>query len=237
MLNKTIDIKLTILILVISVFAFTHDSKSQKICPHIIISEGALILDTSASVADFVGGMIGTFDQAPDGNVNGGLDWMYNLERGVFERGIETSSIGAQLISWWTRRNGRNTVLQVTNQDKGLSADVHVQIFDKNCREIRDFCDVYTQLDTHFYDFSNLVTNSGQLISSSNLANKEGIVIITPVDVCNPVPPAAEFSAMAFSRWQGDVTIQDVTNQFDYHAKVWARGLDTLSDCEGLIKI
>lgn len=221
--------KLKIKILLITLFfGILPASKtlSQEVCPFVPYQNGALILQTGSVTADFIGGMLGTFDQSASGNVTGGMDWfaLSNQNRG-------TSHTGNQLISWWSRVDGRNTTLQVTNFDRNftISPTVHVQIFGEDCTELRNFCDTYTATDNHIYDLSNLITNTGQVVNSANLAGREGIIVVTPVEECNISIPS--FRAIVFPDWQGDVTITDATNGLDYHAKAWARRTDTLFSC------
>jgi len=223
-INKTI-LTNSIIILAL-VITFTLNSNSQEYCEFTSIDNGALNLPASTTNATFIGGQIGTFDQSSTGNINGGMDWFASqLQNNA------TSSIGAQLLSWWSRKNGRNTTLEVVNLDSNsaISPLLHIQIFDENCIEILNFCDTYTARDNHMYDLSNLFANSGSDISESGLADKEGIVVITPVSECMIALPFHR--AIAFSRLQGDVTIKDNTNNFDYHSKMWARGTDFLRDC------
>jgi len=221
--NKKTTLKI-ILFTIILTFTFAYNSKSQEACQSVPFPNGGIIFGTGSITADFIGGMLGTFDQSSTGNVNGGMDWFAtNLQSDA------TSSIGTQLISWWSRKAGRNTTLQVTNHGTNIAV-VHVQIFNESCVEIRNFCDTYTTRDNHIYDFSNLTTNTGINIFEGNLANKEGIVVITSVEECI-IAALPSHRAIAFSRFQGDTTISDATNGFDYHSKMWARGTDTLSSC------
>lgn len=227
MINKKITLNI-IGFIFISIFIFTNNSKSQDLCSGVNIDNGAISMSVTSSTADFIGGQIGTFDQTSSGNVSGGMDWFaIDLQNNA------TSSIGAQLISSWSRTGGRNTTFEVVNLDNSTSppidATVHVQIFDETCAEIRNFCDVYTPRDSHIYDFSNLISNAGQVISTGNFAGKEGIVVITPVEECNIGIPSHR--AIAFPRWQGDVTVNDLDNGVQYHSKMWARDTDTLFDC------
>ena len=45
------------------------------------------------------------------GNVVAGLDWLYDDR----QPNLETNMVGTQIVSWWTRADERNTILQVTN--------------------------------------------------------------------------------------------------------------------------
>jgi len=161
-----------------------------------------------------------------------GLDWLYDDR----QPNLETNMVGTQLVSWWTRKDDRNTILQATNtnpdstiigSDVGVpgfaagTVTVHVQILDEGCVEIINFCDKYTPLDTVVYDFSNIVSNGGQAVSSGGLSEKEGIVTITPVETCDPGVP--KFDAVSWNFMQGNVRIINETQDWEYGANVRAR--------------
>jgi len=161
-----------------------------------------------------------------------GLDWLYDDR----QPNLETNMVGTQLVSWWTRKDDRNTILQATNtnpdstiigSDVGVpgfaagTVTVHVQILDEGCVEIINFCDKYTPLDTVVYDFSNIVSNGGQVVSSGGLSEKEGIVTITPVETCDPGVP--KFDAVSWNFMQGNVRIINETQDWEYGANVRAR--------------
>jgi Cys-rich repeat protein len=193
--------------------------QGPQACPTVPFSTGWI----SAPIVpilppDFVAGLLGTFESS-GGGVVGGLDWMYGA--GGNPPSLNTTLTGSQLISWWSQKGGRNTTLQVTNTiDEGVA--VHVQILGEDCVELRDFCDFYTGLDTHVYDFSDLVTNAGQDISEGILQGREGTVVVTPVADC---VLGTFFPAIAFNFLQGNVAISD-PNDVEYGANVYARLAD-----------
>jgi Ca2+-binding RTX toxin-like protein len=195
---------------------------TDELCPFTTIENGALQIDNApSSGTDFSAGLLGTFDRLDSGNIVGGIDWLYT-NTGDFS----TTSMGTQLISWWSVKGSRNTKLQVTNQSQSTSVSVHIQIFNENCIEIRDFCDQFTVFDTHVYDFSSIVTNTGLTIASGSLAGEEGFVTITPNVNCG-----TDFRATSFPFLSGDTRISDSSNGFQYGTKMWARGTDTLTTC------
>jgi hypothetical protein len=176
-------------------------------------------------------GLLGTVENF-NGNVVAGLDWLYDDR----QPNLETNMVGTQLVSWWTRKDDRNTILQATNTnpdtnligvDTGIPGfaegmvTVHVQILGENCVEIINFCDVYTPLDTVVYDFSNIVSNVGQVVSSGGLAGREGIVTITPVETCDPGGP--QFDAVSWNFMQGNARIINETQDWEYGTNVRAR--------------
>lgn len=195
---------------------------TDELCPFTTFENGALeIQSTPTSGTDFSAGLLGTFDRLDSGNIVGGIDWLYT-NTGDFS----TTSMGTQLISWWSAKGSRNTKLQVTNQSQSTSVSVHIQIFNENCIEIRDFCDQYTLSDTHVYDFSSIVTNTGLPISSTSLAGEEGFVTITPNVNCG-----TDYRATSFPFLSGDTRISDSSNEFQYGTKMWTRDTDTLTTC------
>ena len=108
----------------------------------------------SAQSEDFIynAGLLGTVENF-QGQVIAGLDWLYDDR----EPNLETNMVGTQLVSWWTQKNGRSTLLQATNTNTrdmiigdeipgqpGFpqgSVTVHVQILGEDCVELRNFCD------------------------------------------------------------------------------------------------
>jgi len=176
-------------------------------------------------------GLLGTVENF-NGDVIAGLDWLYDDR----EPNLETNMVGTQLVSWWTRKDGRNTILQATNNNPNtniIGADVgapgfeegtvkvHVQILGEDCIEIINFCDDYTPLDTVVYDFSNIVSNTGQNVSSAGLVEREGIVVITPVETCDIGGPS--FTAVSWNFMQGNVKIINETEDWEYGINVRAR--------------
>jgi hypothetical protein len=129
---------------------------------------------------------------------------------------FNTQLSGSQLASWWTQAPGRNTSIQVTNSDPFLSVNLHVVIIGSDCLEERDFCDTLTPLDTHVYDFGNLVSNLGQDIPDANIQGDEGFVVISAVDFC-PNPN----TAIAFNALEGQLSVID--SNIDYGSNLWTR--------------
>lgn len=138
-----------------------------------------------------------------------------------------TNEMGSQLISWWSRKDGRNTQFQVTNHGDGSGTHstggltIHIHIYASDCTEIRDFCDTYTPGDTHIYDLSDLISNTGSDIAESNLADREGIVIVTPVSNCGHTRPEEE-QAIEHNFLTGNVVISDPLG-FTYGTNMYAR--------------
>lgn len=180
---------------------------------------------------DFVGGLLGTFELLSNGTVSGGIDWLYN-DKSPFETSnsdklsFETSNIGAQLITWFTRKNNKNTFVQVTNV--ALSpVEVHVSLSNDECSEICDFCDTYTPKDTHVYNLADLKRNDGTIVGcSATVADSEGLIIVTPVKGCTGAQ-----TAIGFPKLYGDARIIDTFHNIEYGNKLWARDVDKLSDC------
>jgi hypothetical protein len=195
---------------------------TQEICGFDDIENGALhIRNMPDPGTTFSAGLLGTFDRLDTGQIVGGMDWMYTSE-GDFS----TTSMATQIISPWSRKSNRNTELQISNQSLSQSVTVHVQIFDENCVEIRDFCDQYTPLDTHIYDFSDILSNAGSAISSSILTGKEGFVAVTPNVNCG-----TDYRAISFRYLSGDVRITDSAKGFQYGTRAYARDSDTATSC------
>lgn len=195
---------------------------TQEICGFDTMENGAIhIHNAPESGTTFSAGLMGTFDRLDTGHIAAGMDWMYTSS-GDFS----TTSMGTQIISPWSQKSNRNTELQITNQSLSQSVTVHVQIFDENCVEILDFCDQYTPLDTHIYDFSSITSNAGSVIASSILTGKEGFITVTPIVNC-----ATDFRAISFRSLSGDVRITDSTNGYQYGTRAFARDSDTATSC------
>ena len=185
--------------------------------------------DVNGAALMYNAGMLGTVENF-GGNVVAGLDWLYDDR----QPNLETNMVGTQLVSWWTRKDGRNTILQATNTNPDTTVvntvsgalegnvTVHVQILGEDCLELRNFCDTYTPLDTVVYDFSNMVSNVGQTINVGNLAEREGIVVITPVDTCAIAAPPT-FDAVSWNFLQGNVRIINEGQDWEYGSNVRAR--------------
>ena len=193
------------------------------------VAAGDAAMTTSNLV--YNAGLLGTVENF-NGNVVAGLDWMYDDR----QPNLETNMVGTQLVAWWTEKNGRNTILQATNTNPETdligaatgvpgfpegTVTVHVQILGEDCIEIVNFCDIYTPLDTVVYDFSNIVSNLGQLVSSGGLAGREGIALITPVETCDIGGP--EFTAVSWNFLQGNARIINTGQDWEYGTNVRAR--------------
>jgi len=197
----------------------------------VVVGSGPPAASAQASGFIYNAGLLGTVENF-NGNVVAGIDWMYDDR----QPNLETNMVGTQLVSWWTRKDDRNTILQVTNtnpdptiigSDVGVpgfaagNVTVHVQILGEDCVEIINFCDKYTPLDTVVYDFSNIVSNIGQNVSSGGLANREGIVTVTPVETCDI--GNVVFDAVSWNFLQGNVRIINETQDWEYGTNVRAR--------------
>jgi hypothetical protein len=209
-------------------------------CPHIPVSEGMLNLNITPSATNapnFTAGMIGTLERI-NGRVSGGIDWMPT--RGgtsSVATSAPTNELGSQLITWWSRKNGRNTTVQITNASDnsgthtpGGLLNVHVRIFNDECLEIRDFCDQFTAFDTHVYDLGDLTTNTGLDVSGGFPANKEGMLIVTPVDDCD------SFSKKAIEHdfLSGNMYMSDSLG-YTYGTNMYARQAICTSGCTGIL--
>jgi hypothetical protein len=238
--------------LTVSGFAITTNAEvgtNNLFCPAVPYSEGMLNLQITAlgtNPATFSAGMIGVFKGI--GNAVGGLDWM--TTQGASVSGATpapTNEIGSQLITWWSRVDNRNTQIQITNHatdtgsmtSRGLN--IHVRIFASDCTEIRDFCDTFTPSDTHLYDLSNLVTNTGADIAERNLANKEGILVVTPVNECSGGGSSDE-QAIDHNFLSGNVYISDTLGTsgtprgYAYGTNMYARrAICNAPRCSGLL--
>jgi len=71
------------------------------------------------------------------------------------------------------------------------------------------------------YDFSNLVSNIGQQVTTAGLTDKEGIVVITPVETCDIID--VKFDAVSWNFMQGNVRIINETQDWEYGTNVRAR--------------
>lgn len=194
----------------------------DELCSFTPHENGVIQADLSpASETTFSAALFGTFDRLDTGNIVGGMDW-FSTDTEEFS----TTSMGTQIISWWTQKSGKNTKFQVTNHSTSQNVGYHVQMFDENCLEIRDFCDQLTPSDTHVYDFSNLVTNTGSIISSAGLAGEEGFVIVTPSVNC-----ISDLRATSFRFLSGKTVVSKTANGFQYGMHAWARDADTATSC------
>lgn len=233
-------------ILAISGFTFSANAQigtNNLFCPFVPYSEGMLNLQITAlgdNPATFSAAMIGAF-QNIGGNVSGGLDWMTTRNGASSATVAPTNEIGSQLVTWWSRANNRNTKIQITNTSdnsgphtaEGLK--IHVHIYSSDCAEIRDFCDVYRPLDTHVYDLANLVTNTGSDIAESNLADNEGILVITPVTECSGGTIDPGELPIDHNFLSGNVYISD-TLGYTYGTNMYARqSICNAPGCTGIL--
>ncbi|GEM_PF-1680449 len=183
---------------------------SGSVCPDVPFTIGWTDLSVSTT-SNFTAGLLGTIESFNGSNI-AGIDWLFN--NGSF---LNTTQVGSQLVSWWSEKNGRNTLLQVLNTSGSSGVNVHVQILGEDCVELKDFCDTLTPADTVTYDLSNLVSNAGQPIATGVLAGHEGIITVTPVNNCT------KRAAVAFNFLQGNVRITNAGGD-DYGTNVYARG-------------
>jgi hypothetical protein len=164
--------------------------------------------------------------------------------------GTATDCVGSQLVGHWQQSNGRRTFIQFTNsadnatlaEERGtavppgctlgdlgcapLNESIHVQILDEDCNLIRNFCDSYTQYDTHVYDLANLVSNSGQDLT--DITSGEGIWIMTPVVLCDTDNRATEFEYNFGSERIFDFS--NAADDYEYGVNLWVRTSDD-HDC------
>ena len=63
-----------------------------------------------------------------------------------------------------------------------------------------------------------MVSNVGQVINIGNLANREGIVVITPVETCAIAAPP-RFDAVSWNFLQGNVRIINEAQDWEYGYK------------------
>jgi hypothetical protein len=168
--------------------------------------------------------------------------------------GSATDCVGSQVIGWWDQNNARRTFIQFTNsadnftlgEERGtanppgcllgdpgcapLNESVHVQILDEDCNLVRDFCDSYTQFDSHVYDLTNLVANTGQNLS--DITSGEGIWIITPVVLCDTDNRATEFEYNFGS--ERIIDFSNPADDYEYGVNLWVRTSDD-EDCSCFI--
>ena len=233
-----------ILVLMLVAVMGLRDAKAQTplACDAVPFTDGWISMtvtaDAALSTSSFVynAGLLGTVENF-NGNVVAGLDWLYDNR----QPNLETNMVGTQLVSWWTRKDGRNTIIQATNTNPETemidvvpsgggdpvttvegNVMVHVQILGEDCTELRNFCDSFTPLDTVVYDMSNLVSNAGQTINVGNLAEREGIIVITPVETCNIAAPST-FDAVSWNFMQGNARIINEAGDWEYGTNIRAR--------------
>ena len=222
MISKLRFSLIAVTMLVLLGFGFQNQAQGQiglnnLFCPAVPDTTGWLeteIVGFSLVKPDFSGGLIGTVE-ASGGVLVGGLDWQHT-DFFSSNTPTPTTESGSQLVSWWTQQNGRNSYLQVTNGGND-TVTVHVRIHNEACLEIRDFCDTYTPNDTHQYNFGDLVTNGGAMITIPGAPN-EGWVAITAVQNCG----SSSEVAIKHNDLTGSLIIHD-SNDYAYEANMYAR--------------
>jgi hypothetical protein len=217
MISKLRFSLIAVILLVLLGFGFQNQANGQvgtdlQFCPTVEIADGWLDIDdiTHITDIDFTAGLIGTVEGVNAG-VFGGMDWMH-VDFTPFFQPTPTNEDGAQIVTWWTQKNGRNTYVQLTN-DFPVGTAVHVVMLDENCIEVKNFCDFYTGFDTHVYDLGDLVTNDGQTPSDGPLQDHEGLMTITAVDECPSPGLAIDHNALAAT-----VQIQSDIDEYGFNA-------------------
>ncbi len=212
MISKLRFSLIAVILLVLLGFGFQNQANGQagenaQFCPFVEVSDGWLKIDdiTPLSPINFTGGLIGTVEGV-NGNVVGGMDWMH-VDFTNFFQPTPTNEDGAQIVTWWTQKGGRNTFVQLTNAGFDFQW-VHARILDENCEEIRNFCDFYTPGDTHVYDLGDLITNEGGTPDDNVLQGHEGFLTITAVDECPSPDRAVDYNFLA-------ATVQ-IVDELDY---------------------
>src|SRR3990167_7375569 len=212
MISKLRFSLIAVILLVLLGFGFQNQANGQagenlQFCPFVEIPDGWLKVEdiTPVSPLDFTAGLIGTVEGV-GGAVVGGMDCMH-VDFTSFDQPTPTNQDGAQAVTWWTQKGGRNTFVQLTN-DGDSFITVHVRILDEDCVEIRDFCDTYTGGDTHVYDFGDLITNEGATPGDAGLQGHEGFLTITAVDDCPSPDQAVDYNHLA-------ATVQ-IVDELDY---------------------
>ena len=216
MLKRLKIINLMVITSLMLVFTFSAFDKAKAqgliACPGVPFDTGWFQLNVDFPEHDVKVGLLGQAEAAGAGFI-GGIDWLYT-DSSFFN----TQLRGSQLVSWWTQAPGRNTSIQVTNTDQFSAVNLHVVIIGSDCLELRNFCDTLTPLDTHVYDFGNLVNNLGQDIPDANIQGHEGFVVISAVNSC-PNPN----QAIIFNSLEGQLSVIDSRLNVDYGTNLWAR--------------
>jgi len=223
MISKLRFSLIAVTMLVLLGFGFQNQAQGQiglnnLFCPAVPDTTGWLeteIVGSGLVVPSFSGGLIGTVE-SHGGNLVGGLDWQHT-DFFSFITPTPTTESGSQLVSWWTQKNGRTSYLQVTNGHND-TVTVHVRIHNEACIEIRNFCDTYTPHDTHQYNFGDLVSNGGAVISDANLQGFEGWVAITAVQNCG----SSSEVALDHNDLTGQLIVHD-SNDYAYGVNMYAR--------------
>jgi len=230
MISKLRFSLIAVIMLVLLGFGFQNQAQAQVgtdglFCPAVPDTTGWLEVNVEAAPAlpfpDFSGALIGSVDSLIGGPLHGGMDWQH-VDFTSFFSPTPTNETGSQIVSWWTQKDGRNTSLQVTNAIGNQTPDagtwVHVHIFDENCVEIRNFCDFYTEFDTHVYNFGDIISNLGVDEADANLQGKEGFVTVTAVDNCPTPGQAVEHDYLAGNTFVKSVASSDYMYGFaTYH--------------------
>jgi len=232
---------------------FNNEANAQELCPGVPFDNGWVRFDvtpstTAGSIPTFTAGLSASVET--DGTATfGGLDWLYNDDSfsaatnpsQPSQPGVNTTTVGTQLVGWWSQAGGRSTHVQVTNsatvgtQSSELGIDafsaplplsIHVQLLDANCVEVLDFCDTYTPNDTHVYDLANIVTNAGVDVPEAQIAGKEGIITITPVVSC-----PTDDRAIAYDFLHGSSRMINASGPYDFGVNLWARDTDATFGC------
>ena len=77
--------------------------------------------ESNPIISDFTSGLFGTVESLAFGVNFGGLDWLFNNDAD-----LNTNVQGAQVITWYSQANGRNSFIQLTNTN-GSDVDVDVE--------------------------------------------------------------------------------------------------------------
>lgn len=200
MISKLRFSLIAVILLVLLGFGLQDQAKgvpgeNGQFCPFVEVPTGWLKTQdiTPLTPVNFTGALIGTVEGI-NGQAFGGMDWQH-VDFTNIDQPTPTNETGSQLVTWWSQKNGRTTFLQVTNAD--FDTWVHVRILDEGCDEIRNFCDFYTEGDTHVYDFSDLFLNDGDTPDEGVLQGREGFLTVTAVDECPSPDQAIEHNGLA----------------------------------------
>src|SRR3972149_6018454 len=115
MISKLRFSLIAVILLVLLGFGFQNQANGQagenaQFCPFVEVSDGWLKIDDITPLLpfpNFTGGLIGTVEGV-NGNVVGGMDWMH-VDFTNFDAPTPTNQDGAQIVTWWTQKGGRNT--------------------------------------------------------------------------------------------------------------------------------
>lgn len=239
---KVLSKKYLLTILFFTLYVFPVAAQTPVACDGVPSTTGWISLGVSAdstlisSKSVYNAGLIGTVEKFDNG-VIAGMDWMYDKRASNFE----TTKVGSQLVSWWSRKDGRNTILEVGNKNSDTTfveddipvppgfppgqvegqVNVHVDILGEDCKELRNFCDTLTPDDKVVYDLSRIVSNVGQDIDEGNLDGREGIIVITPVETCDIVTPVND--AISWNFMYGHTIVVNEGEDWRYGFNMRAR--------------